>query len=149
MRLLSVAAMILVLGLETGIAAPASLVPQGWREVETSESRGGARTFVSSDGAARLRLGHVQARRENLRRDMDALMYRNSETITYKRRGRSWLVVSGYRDGEIFYRKSNLACKGTRWHTVELRYPQDAKRRLDPVVTSIARGMGAYGEDCG
>ena len=85
----------------------------------------------------------------NKYRDLDRLMYREGETITYQRRGRSWLAVSGYRDGEIFYRKSNLACRGTRWHTIELQYPREAKERLDRIVTAIARNMGSYGSDCG
>jgi hypothetical protein len=124
-------------------------VPEGWREVDASSSGDEARTFVSPDGAARLRLGHVEARRENLRRDMNALTYRDGETVTYERRGGSWLVVSGYREGEIFYRKSNLACRDTRWHTIDLRYPREARKRLDSVVTSIAKNMSAYASDCG
>jgi hypothetical protein len=141
--------MMLALGIVQAIAEPPSLIPDGWREIATSDSGSKARTFVSPDGAARLRLGYVSARRESLRRDMDALTYRDGETITYERRGGSWLAVSGYREGEIFYRKSNLACRGTRWHTVELRYPREAKQRLDRVVTTIARNMGAYGSECG
>ena len=149
MRSILVIPMILMLGAAESLAAPRSLVPDGWREVHAPGSGNTARTFVSPDGAARLRLGHVEARRENLRRDMDALTYRDGETVTYERRGGSWLAVSGYREGEIFYRKSNLACRGTRWHTIELRYPREAKKRLDPLVTSIARNMGAYASDCG
>ena len=52
----------------------------------------------------------------------------HGETITYQRRVGSWLAVSGYREGESFYWKSNLACRGTRWHTIDLQYPRDAKK---------------------
>jgi hypothetical protein len=149
MRTVLTTTMMLALGMAAAFAAPPSLVPEGWREIATSGSENKARIFVSPDGAARLRLGYVSASRESLRRDMDALTYRDGETITYERRGGSWLAVSGYREGEIFYRKSNLACRGTRWHTVELRYPREAKQRLDHVVTAIARNMGAYGSECG
>ena len=126
-------------------AAPRSLVPEGWREVTPSGSAGGERVFESPDGEARLRLGYVMAR-SGIR---DRLAYRDGETITYQRQGRSWLVVSGYRDGEIFYRKSSLACHGTRWHTIELQYPREAKQSLDRVVASIARNMGDYSSECG
>jgi hypothetical protein len=80
---------------------------------------------------------------------MDRLMYREGERITYQRRGGSWLAVSGYRNGDIFYRKSNLACRGTRWHIIELEYPREAKVPLDPIVTEIARRMGGHGTECG
>jgi len=96
-----------------------------------------------------LLLGHVAARPTQRQRDIDRLMYRDGETITYRRRGDSWLAVSGYRNGDIFYRKSNLACGGSRWNTIDLQYPRDAKRPLDAIVTEIARRMGDYGSECG
>ena len=93
-----------------------SLVPQGWREVPVRQSK--AKAFVSPDGVAHLRAGHEPAHPANLAADMNAMAYHEGETITYQRRGKSWLVVSGYRGDEIYYRKANLACGGTRWHIV-------------------------------
>ena len=150
MRALFLITAVLVLGPSGSLPAePRSLVPEGWQEVTPSQAEGGERIFVSPDGKARLRLGHVIARRGQFGREADRLTYRDGETITYQRRGGSWLAVSGYREGEIFYRKSNLACRGTRWHTIELQYPRELKRRLDPVVTAIAHDMSAYASDCG
>jgi hypothetical protein len=137
MRVLSLVALVSILGVAHGFSAPRSLVPEGWREVATSRSEGGERVFISPDEEARLRLGHIIARRGNRRRDLDRLTYREGETITYRRRDGSWLAVSGYRDGEIFYRKCNLARLGTRWHTIELQYPREAKARLDRIVTAM------------
>ena len=124
------------------------LVPEGWHEVPTLRE-GAARVFASPNGNARLRVGHVPARLGRREEDIDRLMYHEGETITYQRRGGSWLAVSGYRNGEIFYRKSNLACRGTRWHTIDMQYPREAKKPLDPIVTGIARRMGDFGSDCG
>ena len=146
--ILPVVAALLSLTLAYATAAPRPLSPEGWREVPASGD-GGERVFVSPNGVARLTLGHVPAHRGNRGRDMHRLMYREGERITYQRRGGSWLAVSGYRNGDIFYRKSNLACRGTRWHIIELEYPREAKEPLDPIVTAIARRMGAYGMDCG
>jgi len=150
MRKLCLVTAILILG-SSGfvLAGPRSLVPEGWQEVAPSHAESGERVFVSPDGKARLRLGHVVARQGQFRRDVDRLTYREGETITYQRRGGSWLAVSGYREGEVFYRKSNLACRGTRWHTIDVQYPRESKRRLDPVVTAIAHDMSAYASDCG
>jgi hypothetical protein len=150
MRALCLVTSVGLLGLASAaVAAPRSLVPEGWREVAPSASEGDLRVFVSPGGDARLRLGHVPAGRGNRGRDINRLTYREGETITYQRRGGSWLAVSGYRDGKIFYRKSNLACRGTRWHTIELQYPREAKERLDRTVTALARHVGDYGSDCG
>ena len=68
-------------------------------------------TLARSDGAA----------------DLDEIAFRSGETISYQRRARSWIAVSGYRGGDIFHRKSDLACGGTRWNNVEFIYPRAEK----------------------
>jgi hypothetical protein len=80
--------------------------------------------------------------------DMEDFAGRDGEHVTYQRGGRSWMVVSGYRAGQIFYRKSNLACGGTRWNQIELEYPRDQKRAMDAIVTGIAHGMTLYRNEC-
>lgn len=123
------------------------LTPDGWREV-TASSETRTRTFVSPDGSARLSANQLKADPSDLDGDMDSIAYRDGERITYEKRGRSWIAVSGYRGDEIFYRKSNLACGGSRWNNVELQYPREDKRQLDGVVTTIARRMTLYYNDC-
>jgi hypothetical protein len=145
-RALILAALVLAAVSPVEASQQTSLVPEGWREVPVPQSK--AKAFVSPDGVAHLRAGHEAAHPANLAADMNAMAYHEGETITYQRRGKSWLVVSGYRGDEIYYRKANLACGGTRWHIVELRYPRGAKERLDGVVTSAARRMTAYNRDC-
>jgi hypothetical protein len=109
------------------------------------ENNTAARTFVSPDGAGRVRFGHEPARSGILKR----FIHKPGEQITYQDGGGSWFVVSGYGGGEIFYRKGNLACGGSRWNLVEFRYPRRAKRAMDAAVSMVAHNMGAYGRDCG
>jgi hypothetical protein len=124
------------------------LVPPGWTQtVADRETR--TRRFVSPDGRASLTVRQVMADAAAPGRGLDRLAYRNDEQVTYHRRARSWAAVSGYRDGNIFYRKINLACRGTRWNFVELEYPRAMKRAMDATVTRIARGMTEYYDDCG
>ena len=125
-----------------------NIVPPGWtQEMADPESR--TRRFVSSDSRSTMVTRQTTANRAALKRDMDAVAYRTGEEITYQRRASSWIAVSGYRAGKIFYRKSNLACGGTRWNHIELEYPRGEKLQMDDTVTHIARGMTAYGADCG
>jgi hypothetical protein len=124
------------------------LIPRGWTQtVEDAETR--TRKFVSPDGRASLIARQVRAEPGALSRDLDRIAYRDDEQVTYHRRAPSWIAVSGYREGRIFYRKINLACGGTRWNFVELEYPREIKRQLDATVTHIARGMTFYAGDCG
>lgn len=124
-----------------------SLVPEGWTQVSVDQETK-TRRFASPDGRSWLVAKQSIARGSALNRDMQDLAGRAGETVTYQRRGASWIAVSGYRDDQIFYRKSNLACGGTRWHHIELQYPRSEKRRMDATVTAIARGMTLYHDDC-
>ena len=104
------------------------LIPPGWTQtVADRETR--MRRFVSPDGRASLTARQVGADRSAPRRGLDRIAYRDDEQITYHRRAPSWIAVSGYRDGKIFYRKINLACRGTRWNFVELEYPRRSSAR--------------------
>jgi hypothetical protein len=67
----------------------------------------------------------------------------DGEQVTDLRRGSSWIAVSGIATA-IFYRKSNLACGGSRWNQVELVYPPEMKRAMYGPVTRIARSMTTY-----
>jgi len=125
-----------------------SLVPRTWtQDLADPETR--TRRFVSPDHRSSMTTRQTRAHRLALQRDIDAIAFRAGEEITYQRRGSTWIAVSGYRDGKIFYRKSNLACGGTRWHHVELEYPREQKLQMDATVTHIARAMTAYHQDCG
>jgi hypothetical protein len=123
------------------LATPPSIVPSGWRQVP---AEGTARVFVSPDGAARIRFGHEATRSL----DKNGINKKPGEQVTYQDGGQSWFVVSGYRGREIFYRKGNLACGGSRWNLIEFRYPREAKREMDNTVAFVAHKMGAYRNDC-
>ncbi len=133
-------------------AAPAeaqrrpSLIPPGWNELQLDPDTK-SRKFVSPDGRAWLITNGSRAQ-PDLERDIGEVAHRQGEVITYKRRGRSWIAVSGYAGEQIFYRKSHLACDGRRWHHIEFRYPARHKARMDTTVTSIARRMTLYNDAC-
>jgi hypothetical protein len=124
-----------------------NLVPQGWTQ-ELADGQTKTRRFVSPDGRSSLTTRQTEANRSDLRRDIDRIAIRDGELVTYQRRASSWIAVSGYLEGDIFYRKSNLACGGTRWNHIELLYPREHKREMDATVTRIAHGMTSYGSDC-
>lgn len=143
----SLASLVMLAFTAPALAASPPLVPPGWRLVHEPSTT--ARTFVSPNGSSRLRFGHEAVQSDNVQADAQRFMQKQDETVTYQRQGDSWFVVSGYRSGEIFYRKGNLACRGSRWNLIEFRYPREAKRAMDAAVTNVAHKMGLYRNDCG
>ena len=107
-------------------ARPASPVPPGWTQ-EQADPETRTRRFASPNGRAWLETRQTFADRSALDQDMDDVAYRDGEQITYQKRGRTWIAVSGYWGDQIFYRKSNLACGGTVWHHIEFGYPRQDK----------------------
>ena len=148
MRLVFVIASVISLGSVHAHARQLpSLVPQGW-ELASTNAEARSRQFISPQGDSTLTTHQTAATRGGLRDDIDRIAFHDGEQITYLKRAATWVAVSGYRDGKIFYRKSNLACGGTRWNQIELVYPRERKRSMDGVVTRIAHGMTEYAGDC-
>ncbi|BDA85305.1 hypothetical protein Sa4125_28470 [Aureimonas sp. SA4125] len=63
------------------------------------------------------------------------------DTVTYKKAGKRWVVVSGYRDGKIFYER--YIFRGDLVHSVAIRYPEAARNRYDKLVGPITNSLRA------
>ena len=63
------------------------------------------------------------------------------DAVTYRRSGPDWYVLSGYRAGEVFYRKVMLGLRGEVIHTFEITYPPARKPVFDPVAARMAQSM--------
>jgi hypothetical protein len=118
-----------------------SLVPPGWVQ-ETPETPGATVRFVSPDRSAWIAFRDTPAERGRAPLMVDA-----GERVTYKRSTSRFVAVSGFRGDRIFYRKSNLACGGSRWHQIALEYPAEDKRKMDGLVTRVAHGMNRHDHD--
>lgn len=65
------------------------------------------------------------------------------DDVTYSRTGERWAVVSGFRDGRIFYER--YIFRGDLVHSVSIRYPEEVRQTYDPIVgpvTLTLRGSG-------
>jgi len=57
------------------------------------------------------------------------------DKVTYKASGRTWAVVSGYRDDRIFYER--YIFRGDLIHSVSIRYPDSLRSTYDPLVGPV------------
>lgn len=59
------------------------------------------------------------------------------EEITYRPRGRSWFVMSGYRGDSIYYEKVMFSCGGQLVNVLALTYPANQRRFYDQIVEDM------------
>jgi len=59
------------------------------------------------------------------------------DELTYRPRGRSWFVLSGYRGNTIYYEKVMFSCQGKLVNVFAVTYPVDRRHIYDPVVERI------------
>jgi hypothetical protein len=61
-------------------------------------------------------------------------------TITYGKAGKDWAVLSGFKDGKIFYERRLFGKDGVI-RTVWIDYPPAVKSKYDPLVGAIAGSL--------
>ena len=122
------------------------IIPDDW----TAESRASPTAplqFTSPDGTA-WAITYATRADSGDKRIPGAAMPRKGERVTYRRVTPRFVAIAGTKGDRIFYRKSNLACGGTRWHHIALEYPEQDRRKMDAIVTRMAHGMNRYDSDC-
>jgi len=72
---------------------------------------------------------------------MKAMAFREGEEITYLRRERDWIAVSGFKGDRIFYRKAVLACGERQWRHIAFEYSAEARRAFDQLVSAMSLGL--------
>lgn len=63
--------------------------------------------------------------------------------VTYERSGVDWYVLSGYRDGRVYYRKVIVPAGGDTLHVFEIDYPPAQKAAYDTITARMAKSLKA------
>jgi hypothetical protein len=63
------------------------------------------------------------------------------QAVTYKARGGNWFVISGTKDGSIFYERHLLSHDGQMTEGFSMTYPTAAKQTYDPIVARMAKSF--------
>lgn len=114
-------------------------------EDPASESEDG-RMLVSKDGAARLLVGAFENAESSSLADYRAYLIENNYAgaqIDYAPVRAKWFVLSGTRDGTMFYERVSFTCGGRLINSWALLYPADQRRTWDAVLERIARTYSA------
>jgi hypothetical protein len=119
-------------------------IPTGIFSVPDGPShRGTGQQLKTTDGRAVLAV-YSQANDE---RDTPASYLQKNfkeplAALDYRRVTSSFFVVSGVKDGTIYYSRCNISyARRGRLHCFDLKYPASEKRAWDAIVTRISRSL--------
>jgi hypothetical protein len=93
--------------------------------------------FVSPNSQAKLMVGAWNNREGRTPDQFKRWVMANAggyDELTYRPRGRSWFVLSGYRGDDIYYEKVMFSCGGQVINVMALTYPSGERDLYDPVV---------------
>ncbi len=110
------------------------------------------RVFVSRDGSARLLAGALPNADGMSLRDYRSLVLQQSypgAVIDYAPMRGNWFVLSGTRDGVMFYERVTFTCGGRRINSWAMLYPAAERRLYDRIVEQVARSYRAGEANCG
>ena len=116
------------------------LYPSNVFAVEGRSDAGDGQVFVSKDGEARLLVGALNnpdKQTPSAYRDYIARRSYADYTITYRRGGETWFVLSGEGNGKTFYEKVMFNCGGHLINSFAMIYPSEQRQRFDPIVERI------------
>lgn len=111
-------------------------------EQKTQPTTDEGRVFVSKDGKAKLLVGaFANADNHSLAEYRDFLMTDQfaGAAIDYAPVRRKWFVLSGVRNGEIFYQRVSFTCGGRLINSWAMLYPESERKTYDRVVEAVAR----------
>jgi hypothetical protein len=102
-------------------------------------------SFKSVDDAARfIVFGQMNAFDQTVEEMMaDDLASGAYGQVTYQRKGTDWYVLSGYRGGNVYYRKVVVPAGGDTLHVFEIDYPPARKAAYDRITARMAKSLKA------
>jgi len=102
-----------------------------------SSEAGDGLLLVSRDESAKLLVGAFRNSDRHTPASYQDYVARRSYAgfpVTYAPRGQTWFVLSGERDGKIFYEKVMFSCGGGVITSFAMTYRSAERRRFDPIV---------------
>ena len=105
--------------------------------VEKRSEAGDGLVFATKDGEARLLVGAFKNSDHQTPAAYQEFVAKKSYadyTITYRRLGGTWFVLSGEARGRLFYEKVMFSCSGQLINSFAILYPADQQRVFDPIV---------------
>ncbi|NOT70733.1 MAG: hypothetical protein HOP09_05395 [Hyphomicrobium sp.] len=111
-------------------------------EQKTAPTTDEGRVLLSKDGKAKLLVGAFENADNNSLQDYRQFLLDQQypgAAIDYDVIKQRWFVLSGTRNGEIFYQRVSFTCGGKLINSWAMLYPESERKTYDAVLTAIAR----------
>ena len=125
--------------------------PAGTFVPQPQPAEGEGRVFISRDGNARLLAGALpNPDGVNLRAYRSLVLQQSypGAAIDYAPLGPTWFVLSGVRDGVMFYERVTFACGGRLINSWAMLYPAAEGHVYDRIVEAVAGSYRPGGGGC-
>jgi hypothetical protein len=122
-------------------------IPAGWTALPEPENGDGI-VLESPDKRASITISGGYNEPPTVAALEDSSEPAKGATVTYKKRGPGWLVISGTKGDLIFYQKYLLSCGNEILNSLSLEYPATDKASYDTIVKHASDSLrGARGKD--
>jgi hypothetical protein len=121
---------------EPGLGFAFSYPPDLFQEI-AGDGKPSFHYFASPSSDAKFLVGGWNNRAEQTPDTFKRWLIANAggyDEVTYRPRGRSWFVLSGYRGDQIYYEKVMFSCRGRVVNIFAITYPLTKRHLYDPVV---------------
>lgn len=116
------------------ISYPSNLIPKG------EADNGDGQVFEAKDKSAKLTVwGSNNALSQSLKQIYNDNLKEYGKAVTYKNFGETWYVISGKRNGKIFYQKT--INDEDVYFTFVFEYAESKRKAYDKAVTKIAKSF--------
>ena len=109
------------------------------------------RQFVSKDGSARLLVGTLPNFDNKNLRDYRTFVLNESypgAKVDYAPLRDRWFVISGIRNGMVFYQRVNFTCGNRNINSWAVVFPEDQKAVYEPIIEQIHRDYRLGSGNC-
>jgi hypothetical protein len=120
-------------------------------EPQHKTDRGDGELFLSADGKAKLVIGALENTQNHSPASYQKFLARQSYPdfdLDYLPVGNTWSVLSGQRDGKMFYDKVIFTCNWRRIGRFALVYPVAERSFYDPIVERIEDSFTVQSKEC-
>jgi hypothetical protein len=111
---------------------------------EPESAKGDGRKFYSHDRRAKIAtFGAYNVDNYTMEQYRDKIIhdFDGYEQVTYSPRGKTWFVLSGYHNGNVYYQKVMFSCDNEIINVLAVKWPVANREKYDPIIELLEKNF--------